>query len=294
MLTQVLLPIILAFMMFSMGLDLSIKDFFQIKRFPKAFILGILLQFISLPVIAFALSLLFTKFGLAPEYAVGLVILAACPGGVTSNMITHLAKGDSALSISLTAVTSLASIVTLPFIVNLALQIFMKDSPEISFPLSKVIIGIFSITTIPVFLGMVVKSKFPIQSNRIEKVCRKLATVLFILVIAGAIVKDWSLLQQNFTTLAAPVVLLNIIVMLFAFLAAKMLKLNMSQVTAITYECGLQNGTLAILVSITFLKNSMMMLPGGIYSIVMFFTAIAYYLVFRNRINVGNGGEHGI
>ena len=294
MLTQVLLPLILAFMMFSMGLDLSIKDFFQVKKFPKAFILGLFLQFISLPVIAFALSFLFIEFGLAPEYAVGLIILAACPGGVTSNMITHLAKGDSALSISLTAVTSLASIVTLPFIVNLALTSFMNDSPEVSFPLSKVIIGIFSITTIPVTLGMAIKSKFPVKSARLENICRKIASVLFIFVVASAIIKDWSLLEHNFTNLAAPVVLLNVVVMLFAFISAKVLKLNMSQVTAITYECGLQNGTLAILVSITFLKNPMMMLPGGIYSIVMFFTAIAYYLIFRRRISVGNGGEHGI
>jgi BASS family bile acid:Na+ symporter len=279
--TQVFLPLILAFIMFSMGLDLTIADFKRIGKFPKAFILGFLLQFVSLPLMAFGLSHLFISYGLDPQHAVGLVIVAACPGGVTSNMMTHIAKGDSALSISLTAVTSIVSVLTLPFIVNLALSEFMGADNSIDLPLGKTVLGIFLITTIPVTLGMLIKGLKKEMALKMEPICRKLASILFVVIVVTAIAKDWRLIVENISTVGPLTIALNTTAMLIAFIASKLCKLNQSQTTAITYECGFQNGTLAIFITLSLLNNNMMMLPGGIYSILMFGTATIYYFLLE-------------
>ncbi len=286
--TQVFLPLILAFIMFSMGLDLTLNDFKRIGKFPKAFILGFLLQFISLPLLAFGLAHLFITYGLDPQYAVGLVIIAACPGGVTSNMMTHIAKGDSALSISLTAVTSIISVLTLPFIVNLALKEFMGADSNVVLPLGKTILGIFLITTVPVALGMLIKGFKNNLAEKIEPICRKVASILFVIIVIAAIAKDWKLIAENFSTVGPLTLALNTTAMLIAFIAAKLSNLNQAQTTAITYECGFQNGTLAIFITLTLLNNNMMMLPGGIYSILMFGSAALYYILLKKSGGLEN------
>lgn len=283
MITQVILPLVLAFIMFAMGLDLTPADFKRIGQFPKAFVLGFVLQFVSLPLLAFGLASLFIGFGLAPEYAVGLVIIACCPGGVTSNMMTHLAQGDSALSVSLTAVTSIVSVVTLPVLVNLGLTRFMGAESAVSLPIGKTIVGIFCITTVPVAIGMAIKHFKPDFAHKAEPTARKLAAFFFVVIVLAAIAKDWRLIVEHFASLGPMTLLLNILTMSVAFLCARLAKLEMSQITAITYECGFQNGTLAIFITLTLLDNEMMMLPGGIYSLLMFFTAAAYFLVIRKR-----------
>jgi BASS family bile acid:Na+ symporter len=286
--TQVFLPLVLAFIMFSMGLDLTINDFKRIGKFPKAFILGFLLQFVSLPLVAFGLSYLFITYGLDPQYAVGLIIVAACPGGVTSNMMTHIAKGDSALSISLTAVTSIVSVLTLPFIVNLALNEFMGSYNTVALPLGKTILGIFLITTVPVTLGMLIKGLKNETALKIEPISRKLASILFVIIVVAAIAKDWRLISENILTIGPLTLALNTTAMLIAFISSKLCNLNQSQTTAITYECGFQNGTLAIFITLSLLGNSMMMLPGGIYSILMFGSAALYYILLRKSGGLGS------
>lgn len=289
--TQILLPLVLAFIMFSMGLDLTTNDFKRITKFPKAFIIGMLLQFISLPLVAFGLSHLFISYGLDPQYAVGLVIIAACPGGVTSNMMTHIAKGDSALSVSLTAVSSVLSVLTLPFIVNFALTTFIPDAAQATLPIGKTIIGIFLITTVPVVIGMFIKSKFSELTKKLEPICRKVASIAFVIIIGAAIAKDWKLLADNFSTLGPVTLALNTTAMLIAFVSAKFANLNQSQTTAITYECGFQNGTLAIFITVTLMNNPMMMLPGGVYSILMFGSAFLYYLMVKKSFQTQSLSE---
>jgi BASS family bile acid:Na+ symporter len=279
--TQVLLPLILAFIMFSMGLDLVMADFKRVAKFPKAFVLGFVLQFLTLPIIAFLLAKYFTQFGLTPEFAVGLIIIAACPGGVTSNMMTHLAKGDIALSISLTAITSIVSVLTLPFIVNYGLTTFMPQHSNTSLPILKTVTGIFLITTIPVLIGMFFRFKKHDLVIKISPIIKKIASFLFVALIAAAILKDWSLLVDNITKVGPSVLLLNLIAMMIAFVSARIFKLNLSQSTAITYECGFQNGTLAIFIAVTLLGNHQMMLPAGVYSIFMFLSATVYFVLLQ-------------
>ncbi len=283
MIIQVVLPLALAFIMFSMGLDLTLNDFKRIGKFPKAFIIGFVLQFISLPVLAFGLAALFIQLGLAPEYAVGLVIIASCPGGVTSNMMTHLAQGDSALSIALTAVTSVVSVVTLPFLVNLGLTTFMGAQNAVVLPVAKTIIGIFCITTVPVAIGMLIKHFNGALAEKGEPLARKVASVFFVLIVLAAILKDWQLIADNIATIGPMALLLNVLTMAVAFGVSRLAKLDLAQTTAITYECGFQNGTLAIFICLTLLQNEQMMIPGGIYSLLMFATAAIYFFVLRQR-----------
>lgn len=279
--TQVALPLILAFMMFSMGLDLVVDDFKRIGKYPKAFCAGIILQFLSLPLLAFLIAKFSVDLGADPAFAIGLVIIAACPGGVTSNMMTHIAKGDTALSISLTAVTSIVSVFTLPFIARLGVEFFSGSEAQMAFPIGKIIGGVFFITTVPVLLGMLCKAKAPIWSQRNEPLFRKIASGLFVLIIIAALSKDFKTAVQGFGDLGAMVLLLNIGTMSIALLIARLISLTRAQATAIAYECGFQNGTLAIFIALSLLKSEKMMLPGAIYGLTMFITGALYYYWLR-------------
>ncbi len=277
--TQILLPLILAFIMFSMGLSLVVDDFKRITRFPKAFAIGFFLQVISLPLLGFLIAYLWTTyFNLSPSYAVGLVIIAACPGGVTSNLMVHLGKGDTALSISLTAVISAITLFTLPFIVNLSLSTFNGFTNPVQLDISKTVIGIFLITTVPVFIGMIVHAKKKEFADTWEPRFRKMAAIFFIIIVLAAVAKDWSLLISTFSTIVPSTLVLNLSTMIIALLASKIFSLNEGQKRAITFECGLQNGTLAIFVALTLLGNKEFMLPGAIYSLLMFISGGIYLL----------------
>jgi BASS family bile acid:Na+ symporter len=277
--TQVLLPLILAFIMFSMGLSLVPNDFKRITKFPRAFAIGFFLQVVSLPLLGFLIAWIWsTYFNLSPSYAVGLVIIAACPGGVTSNLMVHLGKGDTALSISLTAVISAITLFTLPFIVNLALETFNGLTNPVQLDIGKTVTGIFLITTVPVAIGMLVHYKFKVFSDLWEPRFRKMAAIFFIIIVLAAVAKDWSLLVSSFATIVPSTLVLNLTTMFIAILTAKMFSLSEPQKRAITFECGLQNGTLAIFVALTLLGNKDFMLPGAIYSLLMFISGGIYLL----------------
>jgi len=277
--TQVLLPLILAFIMFSMGLSLVIDDFKRVLTLPKAFLIGTFLQVITLPILAFLITRVWVNMGgVDPALAVGMIIIAACPGGVTSNLMTHLGKGDTALSISLTAVISILSVVTIPFIINFGYYYFMKTDHNSPLPILSTIVGIFCVTTVPVFIGMLVKAQKSQFADRLEPYARKVATLFFILIVFAAVIKKWDLLAENFSSVGFATLTLNISAMLFAYLLARFLGLMEKQRIAITLECGLQNGTLAIMIAATFLKNETMMIPGGVYSLLMFATGGIYLL----------------
>lgn len=277
--TQILLPLILAFIMFSMGLSLVVDDFKRISKFPKAFAIGFFLQVISLPLLGFLIAWIWTTyFNLSPSYAVGLVIIAACPGGVTSNLMVHLGKGDTALSISLTAVISAITLFTLPFIVNLALSTFNGFTNPVQLDINKAVIGIFLITTVPVVIGMLVHAKWSNFSKSWEPRFRKLAAIFFVIIVLAAVIKDWNLLTTTFSTIVPSTLALNLTTMFIAIIASMLFGLNEPQKRAITFECGLQNGTLAIFVALTLLGNKEFMLPGAIYSLLMFISGGIYLL----------------
>jgi BASS family bile acid:Na+ symporter len=281
--TQVVLPLALAFMMFSMGLALVADDFRRVVVQPKAFAVGAVCQMLILPLIALALVLAWQRvFGLDPVLAVGFMILAACPGGVTSNMLTHLAKGETALSISLTAVISLASVFTIPFVVNLAIDLFLGRE-AVHLPLGETVAGIFAITTVPVLLGMAVRRWAPALARRAEPPARVVATALFVLIVAGAVVAEWDLLRTHFLDLGAAVLALNLATMTMGWSVARAARLDRRAGIAISLETGLQNGTLAIFVAATLLGSEAMIVPAGVYSLIMFFTAGAFVAALVRR-----------
>lgn len=276
MILKVGLPIGLAFIMFSMGLDLVLEDFKRVSKMKRAFVTGFFLQVIALPAIAFSLVYLWTQFqNPDPVIVIGLIIIAACPGGVLSNMLTHLSNGDTALSISLTAVISLMSLITLPLIVNLGLS-FFTGSESVSLPIAKTIVGIFCVTTVPVMIGMIIRHKRKDLALKYEPAAKNIATLIFGIICIAAIAKNWDLLIENYQTVFHMVLSLNISTMALAFFAAKALGLNEGQRNAIVFECGLQNGTLAITIALTFLGNEKYMFAGVVYSILMLVTGGAY------------------
>lgn len=268
-LTSVFLPLALAFIMLGMGLSLNFKDFKNIIVFPKAVFLGLTNQLLLLPVIAFGLI---SIFGLDGTMAVGIMIVAACPGGATSNLITHLSRGDTALSISLTAVTSFITVITIPLIVNFSIYYFGEEG-AISLPIGETIIQIMGVTIIPVSIGMFLKKRFPSLSLKADKPVRIASAGFFVLIVAAAILKERASLVEFFV-LAGPVTLfLNISTLLLGFILAKLFLLPKNQQLTIAIESGIQNGTLGIMIAATLLRNSEMTVPIAIYSLIMFVTA---------------------
>ncbi len=281
--TDVILPLALAFIMLSMGLALTPADFTRVVRQPRAAILGLGAQMVLLPVLAFLLVLLWRAVGtMEPALAVGFMIIAACPGGVTSNLMTHLAKGDTALSISLTVITSVLAAVTVPLIVSAAMDWFMGAAAP-PLPIVGTIAGIFAIVTVPLVAGMIVKGLRPGLAERIEPSCRRTAAGLFVVIVLAAVASEWTLLVTHFAEIGPPVLALNLLCMAMGWVVARAGRLGQRQSIAITLEAGLQNGTLAVLIAATFLANDLMVLPGGVYSLVMFFTAGGYIALLVAR-----------
>lgn len=270
-LTELLLPISLAIIMFGMGLSLKPADFKRVAVYPKAATLGILNQIVILPLVGFALLLLIPMR--TPELAVGIMILAACPGGPTSNLISHISKGDTALSITLTAISSLIVVITIPLIVNFSLRYFMQHNEYVPLPVFDTIIKVIIITLIPVVIGMVTRAKAPGFSNRMEKPVKLMSGILLFVIIIAAILND----KENFLGFfaqAGPVALaLNVVMLAVGYFTAKLARLHVSQSITISVESGIQNGTLGIAIAATLLKNPTMTISPAIYSLIMFMTA---------------------
>jgi BASS family bile acid:Na+ symporter len=279
--TQIFLPLSLAFIMFSVGLELAVEDFKRVVVQPRDFIVGAFSQIILLPSVAFTLL---SFWSIEPALAVGVMIIAACPGGVTSNLMTYLARGDTALSVSLTATISLLAVVTLPLIVSFSIFHFMDAATAPAISISNTVIGIFAITTVPVVIGMVVNRYAPVFSRKFDRIARIIASVLFVVIIIGAIAAERANVVEYFKQ-AGPVTLsLNWIMMALALTIASLGRCGDQQKTAIVLECGLQNGTLAIFVAVTLIGSKTMMVPGAIYSLMMFPTAITYvFIIMRKR-----------
>ena len=276
------LPLSLAYIMFSLGLGLKLSDFGLILSEPKAFAVGLGNQMVVLPIAGFGIA---SIFDLSGEMAVGLMVLACCPGGVTSNILTKLAGGDTALSISYTAVVSVVSVITLPLIVGFSMDHFMgTTSPNIE--IFELGVTMFLLTTVPVMIGMLIRRYSETMADGIEPLIGKIAAVLFIIIVIAAIASEFDTLMENIGTLGPAVVILNILMLGIGWKSATVLDLENNQATTVSIESGIQNATVGITVGGLVLAPeagatlSVLSLPSGVYGVLMYFV-IAPFLYWR-------------
>ncbi len=284
-LTTVFLPLALFFIMLGMGLGLTLDDFKRILVEPKAVILGLVGQLILLPVVGFILAGLFP---LTPELAVGLVIIAACPGGPTSNLMTYLARGNVALSITLTAISSVITVFTIPLVLNLAMQTFLGEGMALQVPFLTTVLQIAVITLIPVAIGMVIHAQAPGFARPVEKWVKWLSLFFLALIVVGLLVKERTNVGSFFVQVGWDTFALMTITMALGFGIATLAKLSQRDATAITIEVGIQNGTLAITIasSPAFLNSPTMAIPAAIYALLMFAVSGAFAWWMQRRAPV--------
>lgn len=280
--STIVLAFSLIIIMFGMGLSLVADDFKNIFRNPKAIIAGLISQLVLLPAIGFLLVSIFT---LNPEIAIGVIILAACPGGATSNLITHLAKGDTALSVSLTAISSFITLITIPFIINLGLQLILGENTAIQLDVMQTIIQVFAIVIIPVIIGMLIRAKITAFANKMMQPVRIASAIVFVLVLAGVIISARENIVPYFQQAGLVMLTMNVATMAVGLLIANALRLPFRQGLSISIESGIQNGTLAITVATVLLANSTYGIAPAIYSLIMFGTSgiIIFWSLRRSR-----------
>ena len=275
---DVVLPLALAFIMLALGLGLTFDDFARVARRPRDFAVGALSQIVVLPAVAFILA---SIWPMAPELALGLMIIAAAPGGVTSNILTAFARGDVALSISLTAVISLLSVITIPVIMVFSYGQFIGEQAGQDISVAGTAIGVFLIVAVPVLIGLSIRRFAESFALRAEPAARRVSAVLFVLVLAGAIYQERSNIVPYFAQAGLVTLVLNLLMMAIAYLLARMFATGPSQRIAIAIECGLQNGTLAIAVAVLLFGGGLAAVPAATYSLIMFATALIYIAVLR-------------
>ena len=279
--TDVFLPLALAFIMFALGLGLTGSDFLRVAKQSRDFFIGAFSQIILLPIIAFTLVMIWP---IAPELAIGVMIIAAAPGGVTSNILTSFAKGDVALSISLTAIISLLGVITIPFIVLTSVGLLSNTNITEDISLLSMSRDMFLIVTVPVILGMLFRRFISGIATKFEPIARKVSIVLFVLVLLGAIAAERENVVSYFAQAGLITLALNVIMMVVAFYLAQLLGLKTKQKKCITIECGLQNGTLAIFVATSIFGGGMYVIPAATYSLIMFATSLIFVYLVRKIV----------
>ena len=276
MIIDIFLPLSLIFIMFTLGLGLTLNDFINLVHTPKAFFVGIMNQMFLLPLVAF---IIVSLMGITKEIAVGMMILASCPGGVTSNIITKLAKGDTALSISYTAVISILTIVSLPMITGFSMKYFMgADAP----PLNLLSLGftMFLITALPVGIGLLVRSKYRTFADSFEAIATKFSTILFIIIILGALASEWNTFINNLLKLGPAIILLMVVMITIGYKSSNWFKMSNRQAVTVAIESGIQNGTVGITIGNLIINPetglSILSIPSGVYGILMYFICLPF------------------
>lgn len=287
-LVNVVLPLGLAFIMFSLGIGLTVDDFKRVAKRPVAFFTGAVCQIVLVPVVAFVLIQL---FGLTAELAVGVMILSFCPGGVTSNIICKLAKGDVALSVSLTAVVSLLSIVTVPIFVAWAVTHFM-GSAAASVSITGLAISVFLITTLPVLIGILVRHFASHFAAASERLISMIATILFVVIVVAALAANWALFVENLLVLGPALIALNVVLIFVGSVIAKLLGRTLHELKTIAIETGVQNSTVGIAIGTLIAAEatgfSAFSLPSAVYGITMYFVTLPVILGFRSMNSGGS------
>ena len=272
-------PIALALIMLTLGLGLTIKDFTRVIKQPKDFIVGLICQLILLPIVAF---IIIKVFQISTELALGLMIIAAAPGGVTSNVLTKFANGDVALSISLTAIVSLISIISVPLIIFGSADLLNIETSTTNISMNEIALKMFFVVTLPVIVGMILRKFFPFFSNE-EQLIQRISIFLFIIVFVALWVEEnqniiFYIKQSGIITLV-----LNIIMMVLGYYVAKIFASGVEQRKCISLECGLQNGTLAVFVATQIFDEITYIVPTATYALIMFVTSIFFVLFIRNK-----------
>ena len=285
MIIDVFLPLSLIFIMFTLGIGLTYKDFTNLFHNPKAFFIGVVNQMVILPIVAFVIIL---SIGITKELAVGIMILASCPGGVTSNIITKLAKGDTALSISYTAVISLLTIITLPIVTILSMKYFMgTEAPSLN--LLSLGLTMFFITAIPVGLGVLVRKKNKQFADSFETVATKISTMLFIIIIIGSLASEWQTFINNLYQIGPAIILLIISMLIIGYKSSNWFNMNSKQSITVSIESGIQNGTVGITLGNIIINPetglSILSIPSGVYGILMYFVCLPFVFLYVKRIN---------
>ncbi|WDM44184.1 bile acid:sodium symporter family protein [Microbacterium luteolum] len=278
-LTTIGLPVALGIIMLGLGLSLTLADFARVLKQPKAVIIALLCQLLLLPAICFGLVL---AFQLPPILAVGMMMLAASPGGTTANLYSHLFRGDIALNISLTAVNSVIAVITLPLITNFAIAYFQPFDDRLGLQWSKAL-EVFAIVLLPVALGMLIRRFWPRFASGMDKPVRIASVIILIVVIAGAVASNWALLVANFTQLALITVLFCVISLTIGFLVPRWLRVGKRQAIATSFEIGIHNATLAIVIAQSVLGSVELSLPAAVYGVLMFFIAFGFGFLIRDR-----------
>lgn len=283
LLIKVVLPASLFIIMLGMGLSLKPIDFKMVLVRPKAMALGLIAQMVMLPILAYLIVLL---LGLEGAVAVGLMILALCPGGTTSNLYTYLAKGDVALSVSLTSVVSLIAPFTVPLLIIFFMDLIMGQEKAIELPVVKTIIQLVVITIIPISIGMIIRHFKPSISEKAEKPVKIFSMAFLFLIVAGIVAKNISQMGEVFAAAGLATLILNISCMAMGYFIAKAAQLNEAQSKAIGIEVGFQNGTLAILIALTLLENTEMAIAATCYSLIMFATGAGFAWLLSKKTRV--------
>jgi BASS family bile acid:Na+ symporter len=270
----------LALVMFGLGLSLSLDDFRRLFKHPKAVSIALVLQVIGLPMACYAIIV---GFGLSPVFAIGLMLLAASPGGISANLFSHLFGGNVAMNISLTAVNTLLSIVTLPLIANWAINHFAQSGQVVPLQTRK-LVEVIAIVLVPVAIGMVVASRKPGFAARMEKPTKIFSAVVLAVVTVLAIANEWKTITSTFAEIGIPVLLFNLVSLLAGYYLSRAAGLDKPLATAISYEIGIHNSTLAIFIAVSVLGSFPLALPAAIYSVVMYVTAPLFgWLLLRRR-----------
>ena len=269
-LSTIILAVSLFIIMLGMGLSLVAADFKRVLFYPKAVLVGLVNQLVLLPLIGFGIA---SVFNLRPEIAVGIIILVACPGGPTSNLITHLAKGNTALSVTLTALNSFITILTIPFIVNIGLEQFLDEGQLVRLPIYKTILQTMVIIIIPIVIGMTIRKYAVNFATKMAKPVRIASGVVLTLVIIGIMLAKKEVLVDYIKEVGPASLALNVMTMFVGYRTAKWLKLNDKSAICISIESGIQNATLAISIAVVLLNNQDFAIAPAVYGLLMFFPA---------------------
>lgn len=279
-LTSIGLPVALGIIMFGLGLSLRPADFARVAKHPRAVVIALVCQLLVLPALCLGLVVLFR---LPPVLAVGMMLLAASPGGTTANLYSHLFRGDVALNISLTAVNSVIAVFTLPLITNLAILWFLPGQDELGVQFAKAV-EVFAIVLLPVLLGMLVRWWRAGFAERMDKPVRIASMVILAVVIVGAIVSNWALLVENVGRLALITVVFCLCSLALGFVIPRLFRVEPRQAVASSFEIGIHNATLAIVIAQTVVGSVEMSLPGAVYGVLMFFIALGWGFLIRRLV----------
>ncbi len=276
---QFAFPLILALIMMSMGLSLTLNNFKPLFTAPKVVFVGLVAQLIFLPLTAY---LLLAVFNLRWEFAVGFMLLAACPGAATSNVATHLAKGDLALSVLLTAITSFITVFSIPQIVNFSLASVGGEAIAFTLPIGKTMLQIFLLTILPVGIGMAVRAKWEAFANRMEKPVKIISVLFLLLLMTGIVVKEFSTFKIAIGSVGTFAITFNLVTMSLGFLLATIFAFSFKQKITLTIEVGFQNVSLGLVIAMTLLKNELFAYPSMIYIFFAYVTS-GIIIIYRQR-----------